>query len=280
MSKTRRQPGDEEVTAFAAGKLRDGLEESEEDEFTSSKIDSRQLAASCRRVAGLAVSAVLAVALGWLAYIALPQPDGPGQLAAQLSARLTGRATAIQLNQQAWRGDPVGNIGGAVGPSVASFRLGRFLLDLEIARLADDFSRGRSLLGEVQSLLTIQRAGPMALDEAAQALRKVDAQQSLQSLEHFPEQIALSLPASWDPFYLSFGHWAEAARLACRQHDLDFFQQAEFEDFALQLQGREDLDPRARRAWESARMLLGKPARNPDDWDELAQRCADLIRLH
>ena len=120
----------------------------------------------------------------------------------------------------------------------------------------------------------------MALDKASQARRKAEAQQSLQGLERFPDQISISLPAHWDPFFLGFGQWAEAARLASLLLLRDFFQQPTFQEFSQQLEGRTDLTPQARRAWDEARALLDRPRLDPDDWDDLAQKWADLIRLH
>lgn len=311
MSETRRQPSDEEIAAFAAGALRgaersriieqlnrdpesyqllletiellesSGIqdEDSEEDETTPSAVDPQRLAASRWRVAALAASAVIAVGLGWLVYLSLPQSGGPGALTAQLSASLVSQVPAQQLNQQAWNEEPVRGFAGPTA-AIASFRLGRLLLDLEIARRAEDLSRCGTLLGEVEGLLNDQQAGPIALQEAAEARSRVEAQQSLAGLQRFPEKIADSLPARWDPFYLSFGQWAEAARLAALLQKPGFFQQKDFQDFAQQLQGRDDLKPEARRSLQQAQALLDKPQLNLDDWDELAQKWTDLIHHH
>ncbi|MEE8587295.1 MAG: PhzF family phenazine biosynthesis protein [Acidobacteriota bacterium] len=147
----------------------------------------------------------------------------------------------------------------------------------EVRSLRPDY---RQLLAHVESLLNVQLAGPMALEKAAQARRKAEAQQSLQGLEHFGERIGISLPASWDPFFLDFGQWCEAARLASLHQQRDFFGQAAFQNFFQAVEALKDLTPQARGSWNEARALLGKASLNPDDWDELAQKWADLIRLH
>ena len=311
MSKTRRQPSEEEIAAFAAGRLQgaersrmieqldrdpesyqllletidlvsssEGREEdSEDDEIAPWQVDPQQLSVSRWRVAALAASAVLALGLGWLIYRMLP-PDGPGQLASELGTRLTSQTPAEELNQSAWRETPSSTFARAQPPLFASFQLGRLMLDLEIARLADDLQRGLSLLTSVESLLAVQQAGPTALEEAAEARRKAEAQQSLQGLDYFPERIGISLPNSWDSLFVEFGQWAEAARLASLHQQEDFFRQPAFQEFSQELGRREDLSPQARRPWEEAQALLDRPRLDPDGWDELAGKWTDLIRLH
>lgn len=311
MSETRRQPSDEEIAAFAAGELRgaersriikqlnrdpesyqlllesidlleqSGLqdEESEEDEVTPFAVDPRLFSASRWRVAALAASAIIAVGLGVLIYTFLPQPDGPGQSAAQLSSYLVSQVPAVELNQQTWSEEPTHSFTG-LRVSVASFRVGRLLVDLEIARRADALPRGRSLLADIEDLLTAQQAGPIALQEASEARNRVDAQQSLAGLENFPEQITNLLPSRWDSFLLSFGQWAEAARLASLNQQQGFFQQQDFQDFAKQVQRRNDLSQEAQNAWQEIQALLDKPRRNLDDWNELAQKWGDLIQFY
>lgn len=310
MSETRRHPSDEEIAAFAAGELRgaersrfieqlnrdpesyqllletiellepSGVqdEETDEDEVTPFTVDSKRLSASSWRVAALAASAVLAVGLGWLIYTFLPQPAGSIQLAAQLSESLSSQMSAGDLNALTWNEESAQGFAGG-SASQASFRLGLLLLDLEIARRASDLSRGETLLLEIEKTLTAQQAGPVALEKASEARGRVDSQQSLAGLERFPEQIIPSLPARWDPFFLSFGHWAEAARLASLQQQQGFFQQTAFQEFARQLSGREGLNSQIRGTWGEIQSLLRKPSLGPDDWEELAQKWAFVIRL-
>jgi hypothetical protein len=193
---------------------------------------------------------------------------------AELASAL--EAGGLPVSASAWEGWEDGKLfAGAVERDRVSFRAGVRLMDLAAAAQAWELGgESRALDDLTGRLREAGVAGQLEtdLDAAREALADGDAR----ALARAVERLERASESALDPFYLAFGKWAEAGRLAAESGKAKLFRSPAFSDFQDKLRER-NLPGPVGEALHAVDEVLRGGAESSGELDELATRFEILI---
>lgn len=163
---------------------------------------------------------------------------------------------------------------GGPGPQAVAVRAGVRLMDLAAAARGLELDGASAALEGLTTLLA-ETAVYGELEDELDAAREALAEGDARALERAVRRLETGAEGALDPFYLAFGKWAEAGRLAAASGETELFRSPAFVGFLEELRERELSGPVSEGVDRVEELTAGEPG--PEELRELERAFGQLI---
>lgn len=237
---------------------------------------------------GPAIAAVLVLAVGFFLYRSLNPQGMPEMTTAELIAPLQG---APELQSHLYSPKTFRGHNGESDFDRQSFMVGVLLTDLRVSLEARDRAGAASRIQRIGKVLedALEGSGSGLFEEAQRVESEGDLAATLAKLEQWEKSAGESEDEGasgdaeevWlvDPAYVSFGKWAEAARLAAVLREEEFFSRRENRRVLSYVLRGEEITPdeNVLAHLQEIQSLWDKGNLQPQDFDALAGKFKSVL---
>ncbi len=137
---------------------------------------------------------------------------------------------SASCSDRLWRDDSSGaSFTSALAEDQIAFRIGVYLVDLRVALREENDGAARNSLHELEALIPLADGSPASSSSLASIRESVDSRDFPIALSGL-DDIERMLAKKSDRFFMRFGEWSEASRLAAVARRTSFFQTELFHD--------------------------------------------------